>query len=160
MPFLAVVHGVGFWGFVDVEGIFLARFLLSLLLQRDQFGVGGAILPEVDDVVGGDDYVRLVHFAVFGFDGDGFGLDGAPDGVAEDEEPLVDGFVGGVFGDEYTILPTSNNLLQPVHVLNMPRINRSVPEHDAHVVPLGLSEREDQSFREVAPHVLRLDVGE
>jgi len=39
-------------------------------------------------------------------------------------------------------------------------VDGGVPEHDAHVVALGLAEREHKSLREVAPHVVRLNVGE
>ena len=66
-----------------MECVFLTRLLLSLLLERDKLAVSRTVLPEVDDVVAGDDHMSLVHFAVFGLDGDGFALDGTPDGVAE-----------------------------------------------------------------------------
>jgi len=42
----------------------------------------------------------------------------------------------------------------------MALIDGSVPEHDAHVVALWFAEGEDKGLRKIAPHVVRLDVGE
>ena len=57
--------------------------MLSLLLERDKLAVSRTVLPEVDDVVRSDDHMSLVHFAVFGFDGDRLALDGTANSVAE-----------------------------------------------------------------------------
>ena len=50
--------------------------------------------------------------------------------------------------------------MKALHVLNMLLIDGDIPKYDAHVVALRLAESEDQSAGKVAPHVVRLDVGE
>ena len=121
--------------------------------------MGRTVLPEVNNVVTGNDYVSLVHFGVFGLDRDGLAINRATYSVAEDQNPLVNGGVGGVFSNKDTVFSASNNFLESVHVFDMSLVNACVPEDNTHVVALRLTESKHQSLREVAPHVVRLNVG-
>ena len=114
-------------------------------------------MPVVDDIVASNNDVSLAHGDVLGLNSDGLGVDGATDGVAKNNEPLVFNFL--ILGHKDAVFVATSDSLQTFHVLNMLLIDGGVPEDDAHIVTLGLAEGEHESAREVTPHVVGLDVG-
>ena len=114
-------------------------------------------MPVVDNIVTSDNYMSLAHGNVLGFNCDGLAVDWTSYSVAQHHIPLVSYFF--VLCNEDAVLITAGNLLQTLHVLDMLLVDGHVPENDAHVTSLGLSESKHQSVREVAPHVVRLDIG-
>ena len=115
-------------------------------------------MPVVDDLIAGDDHVSLGHGDMLGLNSDGLAVDWASDSVAENDIPLI--FLLLILGNKDAVLVTTGDSLQSLHVLDMLLVNRSVPEDDAHIVALWLSEGKNESAGEVAPHVVWLDVGE
>ena len=115
-------------------------------------------MPVVNDVVTGNDHVSLAHGDVLGLNRDRLAIDGAANSVAEHNVPLVVNFL--VFGHKDAVLVTARDSLEALHVLDMLLVNRGVPKDDAHIISLGLAEGKDKRAREVAPHVVWLDVGE
>lgn len=102
--------------------------------------------------------MSLVHADKFGLNSDSLAIDGAADSVAKHEDPLVDGRVFKL-GNQDAVFVRCHNLLKTFHVLDVLLVDTDVPENDAHIVALGFAESKDQSLREVAPHVIWLDVG-
>ena len=115
-------------------------------------------MPVVDDIVTGNDHVSLAHGDVLGLNRDRLAIDGAANSVAKHNEPLVINFL--VFSHKDAVLVTASDSLEALHVLDMLLVNRGVPKDDAHIISLGLAEGKDKRAREVAPHIVWLDVGE
>ena len=102
--------------------------------------------------------MSLAHGDVLGLNRDRLAIDGATNSVAEHNIPLIINFL--VFGHKDAVLVTARDSLETLHVLDMLLVNRGVPKDDAHIISLGLAEGKDKGASEVAPHVVRLDVGE
>ena len=87
LPGVLVVNTVSLRLLIDVEGVFFSGLFLAL--ERHDSGILLAVVPVVDNLVAGDDDVSLAHLDVLGLNGDGLAVNGAADGVAEDDVPLV-----------------------------------------------------------------------
>jgi hypothetical protein len=99
-----------------------------------------AVLPEVYHIITGYNDVRLVHLSVLGLNSKSLGLNRTSNCIAEYEQPLIDGLVASVFGNQNAVFSTGNNFLEAVHILHMALIDGGVPEDDAHVVALRFAE--------------------
>ena len=158
LPLISVIDLIGVRNFLNMEGVFLARLFLLLLLKSRELGVLRAILPVVHNVIACNDYVSFVHGDKLGLNRDVLVFNWASDSIAENYDILAGIFFG--FCDKHTVLPASDYLLKSSHVFHVLLIDDCVPEDHAHVLALGLFESENESIVEVGPQILWLDVGE
>jgi hypothetical protein len=130
-----------------MEGVFLARLFLLLLLKSREFGVLRAILPVVHNIIACNDYMSFVHGYKLRLNRDVLVFNWASDSIAENDDILSRILFG--FCDKHTVLPASDYLLKSSHVLNVLLIDDCVPEDHAHVLTLGLFESKNESIIEV-----------
>jgi len=158
-PRLSIVNAVSVGKLFNVEGVFFSALFLLFLLESLNLGVRGSVLPIVDAIVGGNDDMCCVHGYVLGLNANVLGLDWTANSVAQLDHP-------GVFDDvrvaqlrnKNAVVSMGLNCKQALHVLNGLFIDLCVPEGDAHVVALWLSECKHNGLVEVCPDIIRLNV--
>ena len=160
LPCFSIVDSVGVWKFLDMESILFSRLLLLLLLEGLHLGVRRSILPVVNDIIGGNYNMSIVHCHMFWLNADILAIDGAANSAAELNHPGVSNQVGlGELRHKNAVVSAGLDIAERLHVLDRFLVNLGVPESDAHVSSFGLSISEYDGVIEERPHVLRLDVG-
>jgi hypothetical protein len=131
------------------------------LLEGLNLGVRGSVLPVIDDVIGGNDYMSTIHRHILWLNTNILAVHWASNGIAKLDHPGIFGEIWlGQFRDKDTVVAACLDVAEGFHVFYRLFIDLGVPESDAHVSSLGLAISKDDGVVEERPHILWLDVGE
>eukprot|EP00162_Nutomonas_longa_P017582 comp24152_c0_seq1/m.59877 comp24152_c0_seq1/g.59877 ORF comp24152_c0_seq1/g.59877 comp24152_c0_seq1/m.59877 type:complete len:400 (-) comp24152_c0_seq1:291-1490(-) len=126
-----------------------------------------AVLPDIDELVGGDDDVRCGHLHKHGLDVDLLCLDRAADRVAQNEGGHGLGLAHAAVlvvdaeavGDQDAVLAGAAHKVQLLEIFHLALVGLCVPEHNAVLALFWPREGIDEHIVEVGPEIVRAHVG-
>jgi len=160
LPLLNVINRVSLGHLLNMERVLFAALLLLLLFQGHHTALTGvlSVLPVVNNILTCHNNVGLGHGDVLRLNANRLGLERATYRIAKHDIPSVLNFFH--LGNQDAVLAARFDLLETVHILNVLFVDTGIPENNAHIAALWLAESKHKSGAEVAPHIVRLDIGE